>query len=254
MGQFSTSPLRATSADALQHLPQSVVSMRRQYQAGDVSRWHSHPRTQLIYAVSGLMMAETQEARWTVPERHCLLVPADLPHEVRMVGAVDLQSLYIAPDSFAEGSARFCQVLAVSDLLAALIARFCDLDNPWPVSEHAHHLSRLILLELAEAQAAPLALPFPDHPGLRRACEALFSSPSQALTIDGWANEAGLSRRSFTRLFKHQTGLSFGEWRQRLRCQAALQAVARGTPLARVAASVGYDSPYSLTAMMQRLL
>ncbi|MEX0350161.1 MAG: helix-turn-helix domain-containing protein [Paracoccaceae bacterium] len=228
--------------------------MRRQYEAGYVSRWHSHPRTQLIYAVSGLMMAETKEARWTVPERHCLLVPAGLPHEVRMVGAVDLQSLYITPDSFAGGSAKFCQVLAVSDLLAALIARYCDLGNPWPETDHAHHLSRLILLELAGAQAAPLALPFPDHAGLRRACETLLCDPSQPLTIDGWATEAGLSRRSFTRLFKRQTGLSFGEWRQRLRCQAALQGVAQGQPLARVAAAVGYDSPYSLGAMMRRLL
>ncbi|WP_254656776.1 helix-turn-helix domain-containing protein [Leisingera sp. JC1] len=65
---------------------------------------------------------------------------------------------------------------------------------------------------------------------------------------------ASQTRRSFTRRFQQETGLSFGHWRDRLRCQIALRAEARGEKMEQVAQRLGYASRQSLQGMMKRVV
>lgn len=248
MTQIST----GNTSDHLQSLPLDVVGLRKTYPDKALSLWHDHPRHQLIYAISGLMMAETEGTRWSIPAGYGLIMPATTSHQIRMVGQVDLQTLYLRPQ--AAPTLSSCRVISISPLLTALIASFTKLDNPLPETPRSHHLGALILLELSAAPDSPLALPFPNHPALRRVCETLQQQPGLAHGLDHWADTAGLSRRSFTRVFQNETGLSFGKWTQRLRCQLALERMATGRPLARIAHDLGYASPYALRAMMDRLV
>lgn len=250
MTQIST----GNTADHIQDLPLDVVGMRKTYPDGALSLWHSHPRHQLIYATAGLMGAETRAARWAVPSGYGLVMPAGERHQIRMSGRVELQTLYIHPTAPLAGAMERSRILSISPLLTQLIARITLLGNPCPETARSHHLGQLILIELAAAPESPLALPFPRHPGLRRLCDGLVQCPGQDLPLDRAAARAGLSRRAFTRIFAAETGISFGRWTQRLRCQLALEGLADGKPLARIAHDLGYASPYALRAMMNRLL
>lgn len=53
---------------------------------------------------------------------------------------------------------------------------------------------------------------------------------------------AGASKRTVERLFRSETGLGFGEWRQQLRLGHALRLLAAGQAVTTVALDVGYDS------------
>ena len=44
------------------------------------------------------------------------------------------------------------------------------------------------------------------------------------------AADAGMSRRTFTRLFRAQTGASFAAWRQQVCLQAAIARLTQGNP------------------------
>ncbi|NSY38962.1 helix-turn-helix domain-containing protein [Leisingera sp. ANG59] len=244
----------SSSSDAVQLLPHGVVSYARSYPDGYVSAWHDHPRHQLVYAVAGLMMAEAGGTSWAVPAGSGLIVPAGVLHEIRMAGEVQLQSLYIDPAEPGADAMAECRAVTVAPLLAGLIAALCEMNNPWPLPPRAHHLSRLILIELGAAAKSPLSLPYPCDARLQRVCDALMDSPGSMQTIDHWAALAGMSRRSFTRRFQQQTGLSFGRWRDRLRCQIALRAEARGARMELVAQKLGYASRQSLLAMMRRVV
>lgn len=252
MGQPDLIPPRLTSVDRIQQLPQEVVSFVHRYEDGYLSTWHNHPRHQLIYAAEGLMLTETRAARWAVPAGYGQLIPAGELHQVRMTGGVRIQTLFIRPEADAGFAAR--GVVEIPPLLAGLIAAFCAMENAAPESARAHHLSRLILLELAAAPAAELALPMPADPRLSQVCTALAAAPGSRRGIDHWAAEAGMSRRSFTRAFQAEMGMSFGQWQQRMRCQHALRAMADGTPAEAVARTLGYASKYALEAMMRRQL
>ncbi|OED50361.1 AraC family transcriptional regulator [Leisingera sp. S232] len=243
-----------SSSDAVQELPHGVASYARSYADGYVSTWHDHPRHQLVYAVSGLMMAEAGGTSWAVPAGTGLIVPAGMRHEIRMAGEVRLQSLYIDPSEAGADAMAECRAVTVEPLLAGLIAALCEMNNPWPLPPRAHHLSRLILLELGAASKSSLALPYPADIRLRRVCDDLAAAPGSGRTIDHWAALAGMSRRSFTRRFHQETGLSLGGWRDRLRCQIALRAKARGERMEQVAQRLGYASRQSLQMMMRRLV
>src|SRR3546814_12540000 len=72
----------------------------------------------------------------------------------------------------------------------------------------------LLLSRSSIAVLLPLSVPFPAHNALAQLCHAFLRRPDATSTIDGWADLMGMNRRTFTRLFRGQTGMSFAEWRQ----------------------------------------
>ena len=113
-------------------------------------------------------------------------------------------------------------------------------------------LARLVIDEIARAAAAAFELPLPAAKRLAQVCGALIENPSLGLDIDGWADQAALSRRTFTRKFKAETGLSFGTWRRRLRALSAAALLSEGASAGAAAAKAGYRSASALAAMMRR--
>ena len=61
-----------------------------------------------------------------------------------------------------------------------------------------------------------------------------------------------MGRRTFTRAFRKDTGMSFAEWRQNVRLMEAVSLLSIGEPVTRVALDVGYNSPSAFTAMFRR--
>lgn len=255
MGQNYNSPtLTPSSADELQDLPHEVVSYQKTYENGYVSDWHSHPRHQLIYSVTGLMMTNTEDVSWAVPSGFGLIVPAGIAHTTKMVGEVSIETLYVSASYRAGPAFEGCRVVSISSMLASLISELCREETRDQSSKKAFHLRQLILLELADAPTSQLAVKYPVDPHLRRVCDTLIADPSNAWTIDQWAIEVGKSRRSFTRAFHSQTDQTFRQWVQRLRCQMALAKQAQGQSLEKIARDLGYSSKYSLEAMMEKLI
>ena len=106
----------------------------------------------------------------------------------------------------------------------------------------------MILDLLAELPTAPLRLPLPVDPRARAVASALRVDPAAGLP------DALASRRTLERLFRAETGLSIGQYRERARLLAALPRLASGEPVARVAADVGYATPSAFGAMFKRVL
>jgi AraC-like DNA-binding protein len=90
-------------------------------------------------------------------------------------------------------------------------------------------LTQVALDELSVARPLDtLRIPFPTHPGLARVAAAILDKPADMNAIASWATVAAMSRRSFTRHFVAETGLTFAVWRHRVKTQAALRMLAAG--------------------------
>ena len=63
-----------------------------------------------------------------------------------------------------------------------------------------------------------------------------------------------MSRRSFTRAFRRETGLSFVAWRQQACVLAAVPRLAAGEAVTSIALDMGYDNPAAFTTMFRRTL
>ncbi len=235
----------------LEALPQPVVAMAVDYPDGQVIARHVHVRAQLLHASMGAMRVEADRGRWIIPPGFAVWVPAGVAHAVTAVGAISMRTLYVRSDALAALPAAL-QVVAVSDLLRALILRAVAVPPEALASGEGARLVAVILDELAALKEAPLSLAMPRDPRLLRIAAALDADPADNRPLRDWASMAGIAPRTATRRFAAETGLGFRAWRQRLRLLKALEALAAGRPVAAIGYDLGYDSPSAFTAMFRR--
>ena len=87
---------------------------------------------------------------------------------------------------------------------------------------------------------------------LCRIAARLRADPADDRPLAEWGRHVGASARTLARLFLADTGLTFGQWRTRLRLQAALPLLADGMAVNRVAGRVGYATASAFVAAFRR--
>jgi AraC-like DNA-binding protein len=115
-------------------------------------------------------------------------------------------------------------------------------------------LMSLLLHELARATELPLHIPLPTDERLLSLCQTFLQSPNIHQSPQDWANDLFMSERSFSRLFREQTTMSFGQWRQRACVVLALARLSAGDSITRIALDFGYESPAAFSTMFRRVL
>jgi len=233
--------------------PRQVAVMARAYEVGHQIPLHMHRRGQLLHAMSGIMRVETEQAAWILPPARALWLPPQWPHSVAMRSHVEMRTVYIAPIA-CDGLPRQPVLVEISGLLRELILALLEEPAAYDECGRGGIVARLILTELTRLRARRLEVPMPRDARAMRVARALLDDSSITHDLDRWADAAGASRRTLARLFRSETGLSFAEWRARLRAVDGLARLSDGASVAETAASVGYASPSAFSAMIHRTL
>jgi AraC-like DNA-binding protein len=230
-----------------------VLAIGNDYPPSFELETHQHRRGQLLYAASGVVAVSTPQGAWVAPPERAVWIPGGTPHAVRMVGEVSTRSVLIEPGVCgALGSA--CRVIEVSPLLRNLLVAATQLPREYALNGRDHLVIELLLAELERAPVIPIAVPFPLTAALARKCHAFLESPTPHAKIAEWAAELELTRRTFTRSFRRETGMSFAEWRQQACLLIALPRLAAGETVTSLALDLGYDSPAAFATMFKRRL
>lgn len=243
---------RSTKGIDYQFLDRPVGVLIDDYPPGFFDPVHSHARAQLVYATSGVTILSTNTASYVAPPQRAIWVPAGVQHEVRCRGRVEIRTLYIASDA-APDLPTTCQVMEVSNLLRELILEAGKLPVEYQLEGRDERVMSLILDEIRCAPRIPLSVPMPSNERLARICKAILANSAQHEALNDWANAAAMGRRTFTRTFRHETGMSFATWLQNVRLMDALSRLATGHSVTATALDVGYNSPSAFTAMFRRV-
>ncbi len=214
---------------------------------------HTHRRGQLLHASRGVIAVSTPDGAWVAPPERAVWIPDGVKHAVRMVGTVSTRSVMIAPAA-ATGLGRQCRVIGVSPLLRMLLIEAAELPVEYEEEQRDGLLMRLLVAEIERAPVVRLVVPFPTSPALATRCHDFLDRPDARSTIDAWADALAMNRRSFTRHFRRETGMSFAEWRQQACLAVALPRLAAGEPVTTIALDLGYDSPTSFSTMFKRIV
>lgn len=244
--------MRNVSIHQLDHTPRTVVAIGTDYSHGYLLPRHSHRRGQLLYGATGVMQVSTQQGNWVVPPQRAVWIPAHVPHEVLMLG-VSTRSLYIEPTTITALGDN-CQVIRVSPLMRQLLMEAVEMPLEYDETGRDGTLVSLLLHELTRATHLPLHVPLPDDPRLLALCLAFLQQPDVQQSPGRWAEHVHLSLRTFSRVFRQHTGLSFVQWRQRACVVQALARLASGDAITRIALDFGYESPAAFSAMFRRVL
>jgi AraC-like DNA-binding protein/mannose-6-phosphate isomerase-like protein (cupin superfamily) len=243
--------MRNTSIDLLDHTPRAVVAIGTDYPQGHLLPSHSHRRAQLLYGTTGAMQVSTTNGRWVVPPQRAVWIPPRVAHEVLMLG-VSTRSLYIEPAAM-PALGDECQVISVSPLMRQLLMEAVDLPLAYDENGRDGVLVSLLLHELSRTTRLPLHIPLPEMPRLLTLCQAFLQQPDAHQSPEQWAQRLHISLRTFNRLFREQTGMSFVQWRQRACVVRALTRLAAGEAVTRIALDFGYDSPAAFSTMFRRV-
>ena len=229
-----------------------IVSAAEVGEAHEIAA-HRHPRGQLLYAEQGVMQVSVGQTTWRVTPRMGLWVPSAIPHRVTACAGISYRSLFVNPDQ-ARGLPQCGMALDIPALTRELICEAATFGADYRPRSAEARLIAVLQDRLPRLTAAQLSLPLPLDARAKRVCEALLDSPADNRGLAEWGRSVGASSRTLARLFLRQTGLSFGAWVQRLRLSLALERLARGESVTRIALELGYATPSAFSAMFRRVL
>ncbi len=227
----------------------SVVSYFYTHQQAQA--WHSHATAQLTYCSSGAVTIHTAEASWTLPPYRALWIPSGLTHQTHAQAGTQTHNLYLADAGEKKCIETLCPLL-ITCLVHQLVTELDDLPQ--------HQRRNLLILallfnELSQAQSAQVScLPVAKEPRLLAITGTLLQQPGNNATLESLSNQAGITPRTLSRLFRQETGLSFAQWRQQLTITTTINQLSQGMAVEEIASQLGYCNGSALIAMFSKAL
>lgn len=214
---------------------------------------HAHDEAQLSVVLKGTMKIRCDDGWWLAPAGRGIWVPAATAHAASYSETASFVLLKIDPALAATLPAEV-RSIAVSDLLRELALEICHGGTTADPAEH-ELLAQLVLRRIRNAEKTPfLFLPTGNDRRVLRVTALLQAHPGDNTSFDELAALTGSSRRTLSRLFLAETGMSFARWRDHLRIVTALDRLVRGVPIITVAFDLGYNSQSSFTTMFTRIV
>lgn len=210
---------------------------------------HSHPRAQLALCYSGLMRLRVGEDAWFVPAKHGIWIPAGLQHQLTTQIDVEIHNLFV--------DARFAKrsglpdrptVVRASPLMRGIARRLAPDSAEGPTAAEARRLAWVAFDEMARLERPDMRLPGGRDPRVVAVMTHLVAHPQDRHGLAGAAHVAGTSERTLARLFVNDTGLTFRDWRSRMRFMLALEGLEQGETSTALAARLGYSTPSAFIA------
>jgi hypothetical protein len=161
---------------------------------------HSHARGQLFAVTQGLLIVEAAGGRWMFPSRCCAWIPPGCLHKARSLGRAAGSMLYFSAE-LCEGLPSEPRVLGSPELLFEIVNRILDWSRPRSVGPPERRLLAVLQDEIRLPEQQALRLPLPRQAKLAKVARAVLQNVADNRTLDAWAKEAGMARRTFMRFF-----------------------------------------------------
>ncbi|MEZ6194545.1 MAG: helix-turn-helix transcriptional regulator [Planctomycetota bacterium] len=232
--------------------PILVRSLGLAFPSGAAIENHAHPWHQLIYACDGVMTVTAPSGTWVTPPHRAVWIEAHFDHDIRMVGRVRMKTLYFHPELAVDLPGPCC-VIGVAPLLRELVLTAVATGMLRRDDPRQERLARVIVDQLVPQRVSPLEIVLPRDERARRVAERARRDVGGTASLPELARGSGASPRTVERLFRSETGLTFGRWRQRIKALHALERLAEGDSVARAGASVGFSSTSAFIEMFRRI-
>ncbi|MCX4027089.1 helix-turn-helix transcriptional regulator [Endozoicomonas sp. SM1973] len=214
---------------------------------------HAHKKGQIFAIFSGLMTVTTQVGIWSMPPGRLGWVPPHCCHSAETHGPVNGFSIHIDQAKSLQLPGQ-PTVMGSSALMKALVERLVAAMKEKAIGRPECRVLEVLIDEIIRTKHESLLLPMPVDERLAKMASAIINEPSNHLSLDEWAEKVNMSRRTLTRHFKAETGLSFGQWRLQAKLHQALHMLSKGCSVTQVAFELGYNSVSAFTHSFKKVL
>ncbi len=218
-----------------------------QSDARHVASSHAHDLGQLIYIEHGVLSLEVDGSIWAIAPGRLHWIPAGVEHASRSHGEVRFWRTLVSED-FARRLPSGITVLDASQLLVCAMDRLRGIQ---PDDAFAKSLVDVIVHEVNAGTADAPGMRLPTSSRMRDWALAFLAVPSIKTSIDTAAAGVAMSRRSFTRHFEREVGMTFAAWKRAVIVHRATVRLAEGAAVGDVALDAGYESVSAFIAMFK---
>jgi AraC-like DNA-binding protein/quercetin dioxygenase-like cupin family protein len=215
---------------------------------------HEHDWAQLDWSPTGVLTVDVGHRAWVVPPAVGFWIPAGCRHAVGATKAADLHHITFYPDAHTRLTmAPFDEPrpVAMNSFMAAVLERLAE---PRLTKRERGNLGTVFVEAMTPASDATFELAIPHDERAAAVARYLIDNPHDKRTLEEWGAVVGASRRTLGRLFHHQTGLTFTDWRTRARITSSLTVLSTGVTVSAAARQVGYRDPSAYIAAFRRTL
>lgn len=214
---------------------------------------HKHRWNQFIYAISGTLTVVVGRQWFVIGPEQAVWIPTGTVHEVASTYGAEFRSLYVDNAAGVVMPASY-SVLAVTPLLRELIVEAVRIGGDLHDSAYKSAVLGLISGHLPRLASMDMSLPWPHTGMLQGLCETLYLAPADTRSISAWGRQLGASSRTLSRRFQDEVGISFREWKRRLRLVKSLELLGAGMSVTATALELGYNSTSAFSYMFTRAM
>ena len=212
---------------------------------------HAHPRAQIISCNSGVMKVVTKRNIWIINPLQSVWIASNeehqvfFPNNVRVITAfIDKSKLNNLPkDSFAFDNSSF---------LNSLLKKIVSFGNPNKLTIPQSRVIEVFLDEISTLKPSTTFLPTSQEKRVRIVVDDLMHNFSSKKNIDYYANKSSVSPRTLSRLFNKELGMSFGDWKMRLKLMEAVKQLGENKSVKQIAFDLGYENVSSFITTFKK--
>lgn len=214
--------------------------------------FHQHHKCQLVIALSGYLKCRVADAILIVPPHCAAWIPSQVPHSNHISSDANVCMLFIDPD-IVDLPRKSC-TLSISPLIRELTLHLTAQNQHYLPESTTAKLVDVLIEQLRGMPTEDYNFPTPSEPRLNAIASMLLTNPADRRTVAEWASEFAMGERTLARLVKQEIGLTFGRWRGQLHIVIALQKLASGESVQRIADALGYESVSAFITFFKKTL
>jgi AraC-like DNA-binding protein len=229
---------------------QFAPTVTEQHVAGARIDRHRHDEHQLVYVSTGVLAVTTSAGRWVASAERAVWLPAGTWHEHRFYGdsafhAIGFE-LRAAPLTGVHPA-----VISVSPFLRELLKACTDEELP---PAEVRRIRAVLRDQLRRTRQEPIMLPAARDPRLATACRLVGDDLARIWPLRALAAEAGAGERTLSRLFRTEFGMTYPQWRTRVRVFEAMVLLSGGTSVTETAHRCGWSTTSAFIDTFQRMM
>ncbi|MCC8458187.1 AraC family transcriptional regulator [Photorhabdus luminescens] len=233
-------------------IPASISFRNELFSANTECLRHVHSFGQLIYVVCGVMAMNVGEQHFLAPPQFCVWIPEGIEHSGYSKKAMRFRAIDISPQWGKLLPEQPC-IIRLSPISNIIMADCFERGLKVPETEQDLRLAQVLIDQLVQSPVQYTYLPSSKDKLLAPILQELEHNPADNRSLAQWAKRCYTSERTLSRRCQQELGMSFREWRQRLRFLHAISLLEQGKTVNEVAFDVGYSSSSAFIAVFQQL-
>ena len=212
---------------------------------------HRHVWGQVIFVKASVLAINVDGKRLLTPAEFPVWIPPGKLHASYNHKKSSFRTINIAAELCAGLPEEAC-LLKVGPIVNAIIDDFAARQLLVAQTAEDQRLCDVLLDQLKKSAVLESYLPRSEDKFLAPVLLALEQNPADNTTLAQWAQRVYTTERTLSRRCQALLGMSFSEWRQRLRFLHAISRLELGMSVQEVALDLGYSSASALIVMFQQ--